>query len=369
VHIGHYISGAGHLSLIGWLLLGGVFRSEPPPLEMTEVSVITGAAFEAILAAQRPPDSATDVTQPEAPDATPDPPEVTATPDEAVPQPEPQQTEAPAEDAPPEVTEVTPPPEAEISDVPPELEQPIGDQAVLAPQTAPVAVPRPVDRVAPQTVVQPDPDATPSDVDEAAVAPDETGETTQVPKDAQAQPEAVEQIVTEATTAPRASSRPPGKRPTAPVRQAVETPTPEADPVENTAPTATADTSVEDALREALEGGADTGNAAAQGLNENELAAFKQRVGQKWQVDVGSLASTITIIVRIELTPAGTLASIPILLSSDSNDQGATNAAFRAARTALIAVSRDGGFALPAENYAEWKILELAFNPEEMGRL
>ena len=67
MHAGHYISGTGHLALIGWVLLGGVFSSEPPPFEMTEVSVISGADFDALIAAQQPPASATDVAQPAPP--------------------------------------------------------------------------------------------------------------------------------------------------------------------------------------------------------------------------------------------------------------------------------------------------------------
>ena len=47
MHTGHYISGAGHLVLLGWLAFGDVFAAEPLPFEMTEVAVISGAEYAA----------------------------------------------------------------------------------------------------------------------------------------------------------------------------------------------------------------------------------------------------------------------------------------------------------------------------------
>ena len=65
MHAGQDISGVGHAALIGWVLLGEVFRSEPPPFEVSNVSVVTGAEFDALLAAQRPPDQVSEVAQPQ----------------------------------------------------------------------------------------------------------------------------------------------------------------------------------------------------------------------------------------------------------------------------------------------------------------
>ncbi|TNF62593.1 MAG: energy transducer TonB, partial [Rhodobacteraceae bacterium] len=74
---GTYISIAGHALLIGWAFFGIHRNPDPLPFEVQSVSVVTGAEFETILAAQRPPEVA---AQPAA--LTP-PPETTATPDPA----------------------------------------------------------------------------------------------------------------------------------------------------------------------------------------------------------------------------------------------------------------------------------------------
>ena len=56
MHTGHYISGAGHLGLIAFLLFGGIFTADPEPFEMQEVSVISGAEFDALVAASQQSD-------------------------------------------------------------------------------------------------------------------------------------------------------------------------------------------------------------------------------------------------------------------------------------------------------------------------
>ena len=68
MHTGHYISGAAHLALLGWMAFGDVFAAEPLPFQATDVSVISGAEFDAMMAAYRPPESVTEVAQPAVPE-------------------------------------------------------------------------------------------------------------------------------------------------------------------------------------------------------------------------------------------------------------------------------------------------------------
>ncbi|MFN4173134.1 MAG: cell envelope biogenesis protein TolA, partial [Pseudorhodobacter sp.] len=92
---GVIISGAGHAGLILWVLIGGFFQRPDDALAvpMTEVSLLSGAEFEALLAASPtapPPEPAqTDVAAPApvAPDPTPEPiaPVVEAPPEQAPP--------------------------------------------------------------------------------------------------------------------------------------------------------------------------------------------------------------------------------------------------------------------------------------------
>lgn len=365
MHTGHYISGAGHVTLIGWLLFGGIFTSEPPPFEATEVSVISGAEFEALLAAQRAPDQTTEVAQPEAPEVTQEDPAAVPTPDESVATPAPEQAQTPPADAAP--TEVAPTPQAQVSDEVPELDQPVGDTAVLTPEVAPEAVPRPVERVAPQPVAQPDPEAAPDEVQQDAVTQSETGETPQDTQEATAPEEATSEIVTEATAAPRASSRPPGRRPAAPVRQAAETPT--ETPAETPAETPVDDNAaaIAAAVAEAQSVAEEPAAAAPSGppLSAGEKESLRVAVSNCWNVDVGGRSADTVVTVAVALDRAGKVVGNVELIASTGGDDASVRSAFQAARRAILRCQRDG-FPLPAEKYDHWKTVEMTFNPENM---
>ena len=46
MHVGHYISGAAHLSFLLWLVLGDVFTSKPDEISITTISIISTQQFE-----------------------------------------------------------------------------------------------------------------------------------------------------------------------------------------------------------------------------------------------------------------------------------------------------------------------------------
>ena len=46
MHVGHYISGAAHLSFLLWLVLGDVFTSKPDQISITTISIISTQQFE-----------------------------------------------------------------------------------------------------------------------------------------------------------------------------------------------------------------------------------------------------------------------------------------------------------------------------------
>ncbi|MEM7631885.1 MAG: energy transducer TonB [Pseudomonadota bacterium] len=364
---GQVISGIGHAGLIGWVLFGGLFQSEPLPFEVTEVSVISTDAFEAMLSGPQP-ETGTEVALPVQPDVVPDPVE-TPVPDETV-------TAEPPTPAPAPEPEVTPEPPApdpvpEIVDDAPVQPQP-QEQAVLAPEISPVPVPRPSERVAPEAVAPPPPEAVPDDVDQPAVTEDEGADTPADEQEATAPEEAATQIVTEAeepSGAPTTSLRPPSRRPSAPVR-AAETPqeAPEDTATAPETPSAPADTddAVNDALREALGGGEDE---VPQGppLSAGEKDALRVAVSNCW--NVGSLSSEAlqtTVIVAVDMTQdAKPVTSSIRLVSSSGGSSSAANQAFEAARRAIIRCTRDG-YNLPVEKYGQWKEIEMTFNPERM---
>ena len=373
IHIGQYVSGAGHLALIAWLLLGHIFTSEPPPFETTEVSVISGAEFDALMAAQQSPDTATDVAQPAAPEVTPDTPEVVAEPDVAIVQPPPLQAEAPAQDNAPEVTEQALPPQTEVADTPPELQEPVGDQAVLVPETAPQAAPRPVPRVAPEPVAQPEPEAAPDPVQQEAVAPDAAGETPQEPQEATAPEEATTQIVTEATQAPAASPRPPGRRPAAPAPRVAETAPAEQAPSNNAPSDNAADVDAAAiAAAVAAAQAATPAPAAAPApsgppLSAGEKESLRVAVSSCW--NVGSLSSEAlrtTVVVAVNMAQDGKpIVNSIRMIGSEGGTSSAAKQAYEAARRAII-LCGSKGYQLPSEKYGQWQEVEMTFNPEKM---
>ncbi|KIN63798.1 TonB domain protein [Sulfitobacter noctilucicola] len=366
MHRGHYISGAGHLGLIAWLLLGGLFASEPEPFEMTEVSVISGADFEALMAAQQAPQSATEVAQPEAPQAEPEVPEVETSQDTPIEQPAPVQTEAPPEDTAPQISEPV------VEETPPDPVEPVGDIAVLVPEIAPEAAPRPVERVAPEPVAEPEPEATPELDQQEAVAPDAAGEAEeQEPQEATAPPEAVAEIVTEATKAPAQSSRPPGRRPAAPARpapQVAESSEPAAEVP--AAPTEQPSTPVQnDDVLAALQA-AQEAVAAPSGppLSAGEKDALRVAVSKCW--NIGSLSSEAlgtTVVIGLQMNKNGTpvIESIRQISSSGGSDAAAQRV-YDSARRAIIRCG-SGGYNLPADKFSQWQNIEMTFDPRKMG--
>ena len=80
---GTTLSVVGHVVLIGWLLLGWGLTHDPVPFDVTEVSVVSGEEYAALVAATTPQ---ADTNQPAAPEVpvAPEVPPAVATPEEPV---------------------------------------------------------------------------------------------------------------------------------------------------------------------------------------------------------------------------------------------------------------------------------------------
>ena len=325
-HTGHYVSGAGHIFLIGWILFGGMFdRPSEADFTVADVSILSEDEFAA-LSQPNPtpaPETAEDVTEPAAPEsaeapATPaaDPPtETPATPESEAP--------APPDEA-PDLTEIEPLPQPEVNpDAPITPEQPSTEGTTLVAPDSTESNPQPIDRVAPEAAPEPEPDVEISDTVQEAVTPDESAETPQEEQEATAEEEAATAIVTEAeeseepvSSAPLISRRPPD-RPERPVETAVvETPveTPTETPAET--PTETSDdplaSAIGDAVSEAVQSDApatDTSsNPAPSGppMTGGEKDALRLAVQECW--NVGSLSSEAlrtTVVVSVSMARDG----------------------------------------------------------------
>ncbi len=377
MRIGYYISGAGHIALILFVLFGGIFKSSPEPFEVTEVSVISGAEFEAMMAAVQPPEATTDVAMPTPPATQEAPPPAESRPDPTPPQPvEPQVTEAPPPDPVPQPAEALPPQPAEVTDAAPVLAPPPQEQVVLAPDNSSRPVPRPAERVAPEPVAAPEPDTRVADTVTEEVVPDEAAETPREEAEAGAPEEATTQIVTEATEPPSAApttSVRPRTRPARPepVAEAPrEQPAPPQQPQPAQPQPSTSD-AVNDALRQALEGaGSATPTPAGQSgppMTSGERDALRVAVQQCW--NVGSLSSEAlrtTVVVAVSMSEDGRPMNETLrMLSYDGGSEAAARQAFESARRAIIRCGANG-FNLPRDKYAQWREIEMTFNPENM---
>ncbi|MEZ5676004.1 MAG: energy transducer TonB [Thalassovita sp.] len=370
MNTGQYISGIGHIGLIGWLLLGDVFAPAPEPFEVTEVAVVSPEEYERIVGMQQPPETESEAPQPPKPvDVTdPEPVQPVTEPEpQPVPrpeQPEPVQDTQPRDDS-PDVAKVLPPEPTEVQDTPPEIAPPPQEDVVLAPKESVRPKPRPAPRVAPEPVAQPAPESKPDDVVREEVRKDDAGEVQKEEADATAPEEAAKEIVTEAEDEPArapVSSLRPKTRPAAPAKRA-ETPA-EKDDLQS---------AIEKAVAEAAGGAdkpapADTPAApAGPPLTAGEKDALRVSVQRCW--NTGSLSSDAlrtTVIVAVRLSEEGRPDAGSIrMVSSSGGTSDSARQAFEAARRAIIRCGASG-FNLPKDKYAQWRDIEMTFNPEKM---
>ena len=381
MHKGHYISGAGHLGLIAWLLLGPIFSADPPEMQVTDVAVISTEEYAAMVEAFNAPQSVTELAapqQPEIPQETaPEAPAETAAP-EPVPEPQAPTPEAPA-DAVPDVPRPAPLPTPEVALPTPQPEPPAVEPepsfnvptASLRPQ------PRPAPRVAPEPVAPPEPEVTIAEETQTAPDPEAVTETPPDAEETTAEAESAPEIVTEAeepaALAPTQSVRP-RTRPERVAAPAPETPAateqqaetqaaePETQPQENVSESA-----VQAALEEALGGGAEPEPTAPSGppLTSGEREALRVAVQDCWVVDVGSEAANVTVTVAMSLDRSGKVVGDIRMIGSEGGSGSAVDVAFQSARRAVLRCQKDG-YDLPSEKYEQWRDIEVTFNPEKM---
>ncbi|MCP4821109.1 MAG: energy transducer TonB [Shimia sp.] len=358
MHIGHYISGAAHVGLIGWVLFGGAFRTDLPPVEVSEVAIITAEEFASLSAPQQAPELSTDVAAPTPPKDA-ETPEVQAAIDEAVQQATPQETETAEPDVAPVVPDPEPPEPEEVTDEAPVMEQPEVDTAVIIPDAPVRPDPVPTDRVAPEPVAQPEPETAIADDVKEATVPDEEGPAKEEVIEEAAPEAASSEIVTEpkqeeiASAAPARSVRPKVR----PTRPAV------------TEPKVSTDDAVAAALAEAGASEATPESSAPSGppLTGGEKDALRLSVQQCWVVDVGSRSADVTVIVGLSLDRSGKVKGDVRLVDATGGDSAAVQTAFQAARRAVLRCQKSG-YDLPQEKYDHWKDVEITFNPEKMRR-
>ncbi|GAA0289848.1 energy transducer TonB [Rhodovulum strictum] len=400
---GTQISGAAHLLLVAWVLLGGLFNApKPRPMQVTDVTILSGEEFAALTApAAAPQAPAQQVETPRSPVVTSSPRPAPAPERRPEPPAPPPPQESPAPDPAPDTSALQPPPEAEVTDTLPPLvaPPPVSTTAPEAP-VADTAPPRPSQRVAPEPAAPRPEDVAVAPQPREAVRPDVAAPTPAPPVEAAAPEEAAPQIVTEAeervetgqilASSPRPRVRP--ERPPEPVRETAATPPPAPAPTPTPAPTpaptpepvrtpdptppapdALAD-AVAGALADAMASGAaetpraGTGTAASgPPMTAGERDALRIAVANCWNVGALSTEAMMTsVIVALEMREDGrpVIESIRLVSFSGGSDMAARQV-FDSARRAIV-MCGSSGFPLPVEKYDQWRQIEMTFNPENM---
>ena len=319
--------------------------------------MISGAEFQALVDASRQPLEIVETPVPAAPEVTPDAPEVDVALDAPAAAPIPEVAE-PAEEP---VEEVAP----EVSQTAPERPEPPAEVTVQDAPEAETPVERPAEVIAPEPAPRPEPEVVQEPSPQEAVIPEETGETVEPPQEATQAPEATDRTVTEAAqppaSSPNASLRPPARRPSAPRPAAVaEAPATPAQPE-----TVVDDAAVRAALEAALSSAA---NDVPTGppMSSGEKDTLRLAVQSCWNVDPGARWAQTTVTIAMNMTQDGKVVQSSLrMIASEGGDASTVDAAFGAARRAILLCQKDG-YPLPAEKYGQWQEIEMTFNPERM---
>ena len=363
---GTYISALGHVGLIGWLILGWGLSSEPLDFEVAQLSVVSGDEYAALVAASTPQPSTGDPSAPVPPVVEEPPASPVQDPPPAVQEP-PKPAETPVDEAPPPEPPLHPQEPDAVDDqapaqpTPPTLADP-------APRVDVRPQPRPAPRVAATPVAPPALDAQVADVVQEAVVPDETAAAEVAePAIAATAPEAAStEIVIENTTPSGAvtTSLRPQTRPSRP--EPAPAPAPRTPAATTTARSENAaDAAVEAALADALAATASPNVPAGPPMTGSERERFRVAVNACWNVDPGSQAARVTLTVGFRLTQAGKVDGDVRQIAATGGDASATSIAFQAARRAILRCGASG-YDLPADKYAQWKDVEITFDPSGM---
>jgi hypothetical protein len=374
---GTRISAIGHGAFIALALFGLPWFGprDRETIRVTEVSFVSEAEFAA---AQSAPEAAREETAPAAPPRARPAPAPVAEPEPA---PEPEPAEEAPEAPEQQVAVLTPPPEQPRVEPTPEAVEPPTAAAPPArpavrvepdptppPQEnlRPAEVPEPVRAPVPEPVAEPEPEETPAAPEAAAPVP---------------APEAVPQAPLALETSRRPVARPERqqarreeeadtvmaalkreveneqKRRTPAVEEPAEAAKPAPEPAPATETAAAAPSSSSSSATSLPVGPPMTGS---------EKEGLKLAVQRCWNVPAGLRdAQELKVTLSAELNPDGSVINASIRMIEPSTAPDARfKSAFDAGRRALIRCSPYTD--LPREKYAQWRNLEVVFNPEGM---
>ena len=373
MHVGHYISGAAHLSFLLWLVMGDVFTSKPEEISITSVSIISEEQFANQLAKDSNPQASDeiDILNQIEPDELTNNPTISKI-DTEVPAVSPKVPNTPKlEQDKLEIPEQMQSLSPELSDEP---DQPVLNQDDLSvePRLEADENPSPViaDRVASIPVMPENEDAFNDDVIESLsqVPTDEEKPDLELEEKVQSTRGATTEIITEPkkkpSGAPKSSLRPKGRPQIQPDNEIKDT-----DSVDLADAVSSALSGIENELENSES--PDVVSSESPGIetiNASVGNALLKQIEPCWNVDVGNQNAYVKVTVQFSLDKNGKIERNEIkLISSEGGEGSAVRSAFTNAKKTIFKCQKKwDGFNLQDFDYAQWQQIVLTFNPDQM---
>ena len=373
MHVGHYISGAAHLSFLLWLVLGDVFTSKPDEISITTISIISTQQFEKEFVTDTFPqvsDEIEGLNQIESDQTTSN--STVSEIDKQVPANSPKVPDIPKLhqdniELPKQIPSVIP----DLSNEPdqPGLNQDDPSPAPL-PETTETQSPVIADRVASVPVIPQNEDAFNDDaIDSLIQVPaDQENSDFKVEEQNQSTRGATTEIITEPkkkpSGAPKKSLRPKGRPQILTENETKDTPS---EDLVDAVSSALSNIENEPENSESLDTISNTSLNSAATIESIGNALLKQ-IEPCWNVDVGNQNAYVKVTVAFSLDKNGRIERNEIkLVSSEGGEGSAARSAFTNAKKTIFKCQKKwDGFNLQDFDYEQWQQIVLTFNPDQM---
>ena len=373
MHVGHYISGAAHLSFLLWLVLGDVFTSKPDEISITSISIISTQQFEKEFLTDTIPQLSDEIevlNQIEPDLATSNPivseidEQVTAispkVPD--IPKLQPDNIELPEQ-----IQSVTPEVSIELDQ--PGLNQDDPSPAPL-PETTETQSPVIADRVASVPVIPQNEDAFNDDIIDSLsqIPADQENSDFKIEEQNQSTRGATTEIITEPkkkpSGAPKKSLRPKGRPQIQTENEIKDTPS---EDLVDAVSSALSNIENEQENSESIDTVSNASLNSAATIESIGNALLKQ-IEPCWNVDVGNQNAYVKVTVAFSLDKNGKIERNEIkLVASEGGEGSAARSAFTNAKKTIFKCQKKwDGFNLQDFDYEQWQQIVLTFNPDQM---
>ena len=373
MHVGHYISGAAHLSFLLWLVLGDVFTSKPDEISITSISIISTQQFEKEFLTDTIPQVSDEIEvlnqiEPDLATSNPTVSEI----DEQVPAISPEVPDIPELqpdniELPEQIQSVTPELSIELDQ--PGLNQDDPSPAPL-PETTETQSPVIADRVASVPVIPQNEDAFNDDVIDSLsqIPADQENSDFKIEEQNQSTRGATTEIITEPkkkpSGAPKKSLRPKGRPQIQTENEIKDTPS---EDLVDAVSSALSNIENEQENSESLDTVSNTSLNSAATIESIGNALLKQ-IEPCWNVDVGNQNAYVKVTVAFSLDKNGKIERNEIkLVASEGGEGSAARSAFTNAKKTIFKCQKKwDGFNLQDFDYEQWQQIVLTFNPDQM---